>query len=430
MVHARFPVSQLRSQFPALARIDRGQPVVYLDGPAGSQVPQCVADAISRYLLTTNCNRGGVFPSGRESDRLVDEAHQAAADFLGTSDPNSIVFGANMTTLTFAVSRALSRTWSPGDEVIVTQLDHDGNVSPWVLAARDAGAVVKTIPVRLPAATLDLEAYDRLLSPRTRLVAVGYASNATGTINPVAEIVKRAQSVGAITYIDAVHYAPHSRINVTTLDCDFLVCSAYKFFGPHLGVLYGRKTLLETLEPYKLRVCTNSLPGKWMTGTQAHELLAGTTAAIDYLAALPSLADGVDTTAAAQPDHSTQAAERRTALDRSFELIVEHEHALSQRMLAGLAALPNFQLWGQSAAHSLPARVPTFSLTHARLSPAEMAKRLADQGLYAWHGNHYALPFSEAAGLEPHGTLRIGFLHYNTLQEVDRVLDALAQLDQ
>lgn len=411
-----FPLEWIRSQFPALHRQEHGRTVAYFDGPAGSQVPQSVADAVSRYLLTTNSNRGGVFSVAKESDAVVDAAHQAAATFLGTDDPACTVFGANMTTLTLALSRALSRLWKPGDEIIVTRLDHEGNVTPWVLAARDAGATVKHVDVNVDDGTLNQESFRAALSPRTKLVAIGYASNVTGTINPVAAMIAAAKGVGAMTFIDAVHYAPHGLIDVNALGCDFLACSAYKFFGPHVGLLYGRRELLEELTPYKLRVSSNQLPGKWMTGTQPHESLAGTAAAVAYLASLGEKF----TPSAVTPCEALQAA---------FAAIHAHEQALSHRMLAGLKSLPEYRVWGITDPTRINERVPTFSLTHPRFSPRELAEKLAAEGLYAWCGNHYGLPFCEAAGLEPHGTLRIGFLHYNTLAEVDRVLDALRRID-
>lgn len=405
-----FPIDSIRARFPALSRREQGCPVAYFDGPAGSQTPLSVAEAMSRYLLETNSNRGGLFSVARESDAVVDGAHQAAADFLGTTDPGTCVFGANMTTLTFALSRALARTWQPGDEIIVTRLDHDANVTPWVLAARDAGATVKHIDVDVATGTLRAEQLDGLLSERTKLVAIGYASNVTGAVNPLSQMIAAAHQVGAQVFIDAVHAAPHLRINVTALDCDFLACSAYKFFGPHVGLLYGKRRWLEALTPYKLRVCTNELPGKWMTGTAAHESLAGVTAAVEYLATVGRLAG------------AAEAATRPEALDAAYLAIQDHEKSLAARFLAGLEQLTDFRLWGPATTAK---RVATFSLTHATLSPRMLAERLAERGLFTWCGNHYGLPFTEAAGLEPHGTLRIGFLHYNTLDEVDRVLSAL-----
>lgn len=390
--------------------------MAFFDGPAGSQVPRVVGDAVRQYLLETNSQHGGLFEVSRASDAILEAGHQALADFVGTSDPGCIAFGANMTTITFAVSRAISRTWKPGDEIVVTRLDHEGNVSPWVMAARDAGAVVKQVEVNLADGTLNQDSFRKCLSPKTKLVALGMASNLTGTINPVKEMIHAAHQVGAWAYVDAVHFAPHGLIDVVDLDADFLVCSAYKFFGPHLGVLYGKRQLLEELQPYKLRVATNELPGKWMTGTACHEGIAGALAAVEYLAELGRrLSSGCKT--------------RRSAIQSAFAAIQDHERQLGHRMLTGLADLPDFRVWGIRDSKRLDERVPTFSLTHPRRTPADLATQLAAEGCYAWAGNHYALSFSEAAGLEPHGTLRIGLLHYNTAEEVDRVLAALRKID-
>jgi cysteine desulfurase family protein (TIGR01976 family) len=320
-----------------------------------------------------------------------------------------------MTTLTLALSRALGRTWKAGDEIILSRLDHDANVTPWALAARDAGATVKYIEVRLDDCTLDLESFEAALSDRTRLVAVGYASNAVGTINPVVRIISRAKSVGALTFIDAVHYAPHGLIDVAALGCDFLVCSAYKFFGPHVGVLWGRRELLESITPYKLRPAPSDLPGKWMTGTQNHEGIAGTLAAVEYIADVGRRLDAA-------------AATRRTQLATAFQAIVEYERSLARRLIAGLGLFESLKVWGIAETMRLNERVPTVSVTHDRLTPRELASRLAEKAIFAWAGNHYALPFTEALGLEPEGTLRIGIVHYNTADEVDRLLAALAEI--
>ena len=407
----------IRARFPALQRQHQGRPLAFFDGPAGSQVPQAVVNAVSDSLIRANANCGAVFTTSQENDRLLAESRHAVADLLGASDPDTVAFGANMTSLTLAASRAIATRWRPGDEVIVSQLDHDANVTPWVLAAQDAGATVKAIPFRQADCTLDLDRYRELLSPRTRLVAIGLASNATGTINPVAEIVRLAQKVGALTFVDAVHYAPHGLIDVEVFGCDFLVCSAYKFFGPHVGILWGKREWLEAIRPYKLRPSADELPGRWMTGTQNHEGIAGVRAAIDHIASL------------ATPDGElAQPGTRRAALGRGFEAITTHERALSQRFLSGLRSMPSLRVWGIADEQRLAERVPTFSVTHESLTPREMATSLWARGIQAWHGNHYALPFTEAAGLEPNGTLRLGALHYNTLEEVDRAVEGLRDI--
>jgi len=407
-------IDDVRQQFPALRRTVNGRPAVFLDGPAGSQVPQSVADAVSRYLLRHNANRGGGFATAEESDAVLDAAHAALADYVGTTDPDEVCFGPNMTTITLAVSRALARTWQPGDEIIVSRLDHDANFTPWVLAAQDAGVTVRYMDLRPQDGTLNLDDFHRKLCARTRLVAVGYAANATGTINPVAEFVRAAHSMNALVFVDAVHFAPHGRINVTALDCDFLVCSAYKFFGPHVGVLWGRRSLLEEIRPYKLRPSPETLPGRWMTGTQNHEGIAGAAAAVDYLAGLGTDAD---------PDGG-----RSSRLDAAFRKIVTYEQSLSKQLLSGLSEIAGVTIQGIADVSRLDERVPTLSMTHAKYTPREMSAHLAADGIFTWAGNHYAQPFTEAAGLEPEGTLRIGALHYNTAEEIDRVIQSLKRL--
>jgi cysteine desulfurase family protein (TIGR01976 family) len=321
-----------------------------------------------------------------------------------------------MTTLTFSLSRALARTWRAGDEILVTRLDHDANVTPWVLAARDAGAKVHHLAIHPQDCTLDLDDLRRLLSPRTRLVAVGAASNAVGTINPVAEICRLAHAVGADVFVDAVHAAPHLLPDVAAWDCDWLVASAYKFFGPHVGVLWGRTDRLAQLDAYKLRPVPDSLPGKWMTGTQNHECIAGALAAVDYLAALGR-------------EVGSRGPGRRPALSAAYTAIREYERHLAARLLGGLLQLSGVQIVGIADPARLAERVPTFGIRHARLKPAALAEWLADRGIFVWHGNFYALPLTEALGLEPVGLVRIGLLHYNTITEIDRLLSALSELE-
>lgn len=409
-----FNLTAIREQFPALDRIWNGQAIAYFDGPAGSQVPQAVIDAIAHALTHTNANCGAAHVTSRETDALLLAARQACADLLNADSADSICFGANMTSLTFALARTLGATWNVGDEIIVSRLDHDANVTPWVLAAREAGVVVKHIDICLDDCTLDLDHYRSLLSNRTRFVAVGGASNATGTVNPIGEIVRLAKTVGAMTFIDAVHLAPHRLMDVQEVGCDFLACSAYKFFGPHVGILWGRPELLQDLSPAKLRAAPNSPPGKWMTGTQNHEGIAGVTAAIEYLASLAG--------------EFESCLNRRERLKLAFAAIHEYEQGIGQQLLEGLQAIPSLKIWGITDDDDLAFRVPTVSVTHATLSPQTLAAALAERGLFVWAGNHYALPFTEAAGLEPQGTLRMGLLHYNTPEEVDWLLEQLKSL--
>ena len=412
---ARFDLESVRSQFPAFNRTVEGHPVVFLDGAAGSQVPSRVAEAVSGYLIGTNANHGGPFATSVESDAMLDAAHQAAADFLGTADPATVAFGANMTPFTLAVSRALSSTWQPGDRLLVSRLDHAANVTPWPLAAHAAGVAVDHIDIHPATATLDLDTLHDRITDSTRLVAIGAASNLSGSINPVTEITQAAHRVGALVFVDAVHLAPHRLLNVEAWDCDLLACSAYKFFGPHVGLLWGRRNLLESLKAYKLRPASNQLPDKWMTGTGNHEGIAGVGEAIEYLA---DLGRGVDPTAES----------RRQALATAFRAIGNHERELSLGLLDGLVRLPGVTIHGITDADLIDQRVATYSITHDQLSPGELAEHLARRGIFTWAGNHYALPVTEALDLEPGGTLRISALHYNTLEEIERTISALGDV--
>jgi cysteine desulfurase family protein (TIGR01976 family) len=406
-----------RRQFPALQRTVGQRPAVFFDGPAGTQVPQRVIDAVANYLAHTNANHQGAFATAQESDQLLAEAHQAVADLLGAHDPACVCFGQNMTSLTFAFSRAVARTWQKGDEIVVTRAEHDANFTPWVLAARDAGVTVRYADIRPDDCTLDLDDLSGKIGDRTRLVAVGCASNASGTINPVDTAADWAHRVGALVFVDAVHYAPHALVDVNRLNCDVLVCSAYKFFGPHVGVMWARRELLEELPAYKVRPAPDSLPGKWMTGTQNHEGIAGTREAIDYLADLGrSLADDQDL-------------DRRTALAEAFADIREYEIELARRLLAGLAELPEFKVWGITDPARLAERLPTVSITHDRVTATQLAARLGARGIFVWHGNYYALPLTERLGLEPEGMVRVGPVHYNTFDEIDRLLNELKSVD-
>jgi cysteine desulfurase family protein (TIGR01976 family) len=391
-------------------------PAIFLDGPGGTQVPGRVIDAVSHYLAHTNANHGGLYATSLESDVLLEEVHGGIADFLGARDADEIVFGQNMTSLTFAISRSLARTWKPGDEIVVTRLDHDANVSPWVLAAHDAKATVRWVDFRPEDCTLNLDQFQHTINERTRLVAVGCASNATGGINPVRTIADWAHAMDALVYLDAVHYAPHALIDVEALGADFLACSAYKFFGPHVGILWGRRELLERLEAYKVRPAPAVPPGKWMTGTQSHEALAGALAAVEYLADLGKKVAG---------DASLN---RRRALHAAYTAIGHYERELCGRLLAGLSRMLDVSVWGITDPARMRERVATVSLTHRRLSAPQLAEHLGRRGIFAWHGNYYALNLTEGLGLEPDGMLRVGLVHYNMMEEVDRLLAELAAI--
>jgi len=415
-------LSPVRSQFPALAQEDAGRPAVFFDGPGGTQVPQRVIDAMSRYLARTNANHGGAFRTSRESDAILRAAHQAMADFLNAASADEIIFGPNMTTLTFALSRAIGRELREGDEIVITRLDHDANRAPWQALA-ERGAVIKEVDFDPADCTLRLDDLARQLTPRTRLVAVGYASNAVGTVNPIGRIAEMAHSVGAWLWVDAVHYAPHGPIDVQALGCDFLVCSPYKFFGPHSGVAWGRYELLERLRAYKVRPAGNLPPDKFETGTQSHEAQAGVLAAIEYLAELG------EEFGAAFADRFPGFAGRRLALKQAMAAIQAYERPLFEHFVAGLLAIPGLSFYGIRDFDRFDRRTPTAAFRLAGHTPRQVAEHLARRGIYVWDGNFYALAVTERLGLEETGgVVRAGLAHYNTREEVDYCLECLREI--
>ncbi|NTV65771.1 MAG: cysteine desulfurase-like protein [Oscillochloris sp.] len=402
----------IRPLFPALAEQVGERPAIFFDAPGGTQVPLPVIAAISDYLAHRNANTHGAFLTSRRTDAVIAAAHQAMADLLGCT-PEETVFGANMTTLTFALSRAIGRELGPGDEIVVTQLDHDANVAPW-RALEERGVTIREVEIDSADCTLDMSNLAAKIGPQTKLVAVGYASNAVGTINDVRRVVELAHNVGAFVFVDAVHYAPHGLIDVRALDCDFLACSVYKFFGPHVGCLYGKAAHLERLHPYKVRPAADEIPDRWMTGTQNHECLAGVVAAVDYLAGLAG---------AALPGG------RRSALIAAMTMISAYERGLAERLIAGLLAIPGLTFYGIREPERFTLRTPTVSFRMAHRSPREVAEYLGEQGVFVWDGNYYALSLSERLGVEAYGGMvRVGLAHYNTAEEVDRLLAALRAL--
>ncbi|MBW7958111.1 MAG: cysteine desulfurase-like protein [Candidatus Promineofilum sp.] len=402
----------LRAQFPALQRTVNGQSAVFLDGPGGTQSPESVIDAMAGYLKSGSSNLGGPFLTSQETDAAADHARAAMMDMLNARRPEEIVFGQNMTSLTFALSRAISRQWQAGDEIIVTQIDHDANISPWLLAAEDRGVTVRWLDFHPENCTLALESLADLLSDRTRLIAINYASNAVGTINDVARVVAMGHSVGALVYVDAVHYAPHGLIDVQALDCDFLVCSVYKFFGPHTGVLYGKYDLLDRLTAYKVRPASNMPPGKWETGTQSFESLSGVVAAVDYLA---GLGGGGGT--------------RREQIIRGMGAIKRYEGTLSERFLHKATRIPGLRVFGLTDVEELDKRTPTFAVSLDGYTPEALATLLGERGFFVWHGHYYAVAVMERLGLLDRGGLvRIGFVHYNTIEEMDKLFATLQEL--
>ena len=415
-----FDVEALRREFPALAREQDGRPVAFLDGPGGTQVPQRVIDAVTSYYRDSNANAGGAFATSERSDAIVDEAHAAVADFLGAGSPEEIKFGANMSTLTLAIGRSIGATLGPGDEIVVTTLDHEANVSTWKAMAADRGVTVRQVDIHEDDVTLDLEDLESKLGPRTKLVAVGLASNAVGTVNPVGEIVARAHEVGALTYIDAVAYAPHGPIDVRALDTDFLVTSVYKWFGPHLGALYGKAEVLERLPVFKVRPAHD----RFETGTQSFESIAGTLAATDYLRDV-GRSYGDVTGAAGAAD----ASERRRELVAGMTAIAAYERTLVTRLIDGLERIPRVRIHGITDRDRFDQRVPTVSVSIDGVHPRTAAEALGRDGIYVWDGDFYATGLIERLGkAESGGVLRLGLVHYNTADEVDRTLEALERI--
>jgi cysteine desulfurase family protein (TIGR01976 family) len=407
-------VSQVRARFPALAREVDGRPAVFLDAPGGSQVPDVVIDAMESYLRRSNANAHGAFETSRETDQVIDDAHRAAADLLN-ADPDEVVFGPNATTLLLSVSRSIARTLRRGDEVVVTRLDHDANVRPWVLAARDAGATARWVDIRQDDVTLDLSSFEAALNGRTKVVAFTLASNAVGTIPPASDLVRVVRErTNAIVACDGVHLAQHRRIDVRAIGADLVACSPYKIFGPHLGILFGRRQLLSSLEPYKVKPASDALPHAFETGTQNHEAMAGWIAAVEYLAALGAPAAG----------------NRRDALAAAFEdVIAPWERELADRFLRGIASMHHVRLFGIGDRDRLHERTATFAVRVGDRHPDTTAKLLADRGIFVWDGHYYALELMERLGLnETGGAVRIGFCHYNTPAEVDRTLEELSSL--
>jgi cysteine desulfurase family protein (TIGR01976 family) len=411
---SKLDVNWVRQQFPSLRQTVSGQQAVFFDAPGGTQVPQQVIDAISEYLSKWNANLGGAFLTSQCTELIVEQAHQAMADFFNCA-PDEVVFGANMTTLTFALSRAIGRELKSGDELLVTCLDHDANVSPWV-CLEERGAKVRTADIRPADCTLDMFDLQAKIRRNTRLVAVGWAANAVGTINDVQEAIRLAHDVGAVTFIDAVHYAPHGLIDAKAIDTDFLACSSYKFFGPHQGILYGKREQLQRLRAYKLRVCSEKLPDRWETGTQNHECMAGVTAAIDYIAEVGRY-------------HSSEVHTRREAIVAAYEVFRQHERELAAQLINGLLGIPGLTFYGITDPAKFDQRTPTVAIRMEGYTPRELAERLGERGIFTWDGNYYAINLAERLGVQQSGgMLRIGLAHYNTAEEVDRLLAELRVL--
>ena len=412
MTHTTFDPAPLRAQFPSLALTLDGHRAVFFDNPGGTQVPQAVIEAVAGYYRGSNANVGGAFATSRRTDAVVAGARAAMADLLNAPGPETIVFGPSMTALTFHLARSLAQTIKPGDEIVVTTLDHDANVTPWT-DLEAAGATIRVVDIHLEDGTLDMEGLAAALSPRTRLVAVTAASNAVGTMPDVARIIKMAHEAGALVFVDAVQFAPHAPTDVQALDCDFLACSAYKFFGPHMGILYGKAEHLTRLTPHKVRPSQDAIPYRWELGTLNHEGMAGVSAAVDYLAGIGERSGG-------------PSGDRRRMLKAAMQAIRAYEQTLSRRLLDGLASVGDITAYGLTDTARLDERLPTVAFTWPRLTPRATAEYLAARGFCVWSGNYYALRLMERLGLEGQGgAVRVGLAHYNTTEEIDRLVAAL-----
>ena len=402
-----FTLNEVRQQFSALSQYHNGKPVTFFDGPGGSQVPENVLASMTEYLGHFNSNLGGHYFSSQKTTGLMQQSRESVQALLNAESSGNIVFGANMTSLTFQLSRAISRDWNEGDEIIVTALDHYSNVSSWQQAAEDKGVVVHQVRVDESDCSLDMAHFESLLSDKTRLVAVTFASNTTGSIVDVEKVVELAHSKGAQVYVDAVHYAPHHLIDVQKLNCDFLACSAYKFFGPHVGIAYVAPQWLHALKPYKVEPATNVGPGRFETGTQSFEGLAGVIAAVDYLAQCGDPADDL-----------------RTRLVQSYKLYNRHESQLSEYFLQRLNELSGVRLYGKTT-HDSNLRTPTFAITFDDHSPESIAKALGEHNICVWNGHFYALGLVKQLGIEETGVVRIGCMHYNSIEEIDLLFNVL-----
>ena len=406
--HQSFPSTvEIRSHFPALERSHNGHPVAYFDGPGGTQTPRAVVEAMVDYLYHHNANTHWNYPSSAETDAMLAQARQAMADFLNAS-PEEIYFGANATTLAFHTSRAIGQTLTPGDEIVVTELDHHANVGPWQALARERGVTLQTVRMDLSSGALDWKDFESKVTPRTKVVAIGAASNALGTINDVARAARLARKVGALTFVDAVHFAHHQLADVQAIDCDFLTCSAYKFYGPHVGVMYARRNVLDALPYAKVAPASNLAPERAETGTLNHEGIAGVEAAVNFLASLAG-----------------NSGDRRARLQRSFDELHDRSMALLKRLWNGLAAIEGVTLYGP-----LPdaARTSTLSFAIAGVPASEAARRLAELGLFVSHGDFYAMTVVERLGLAPEGLIRAGCACYTTEEEIDRLVMAVRGL--
>ncbi|MDE2446363.1 MAG: cysteine desulfurase-like protein [Alphaproteobacteria bacterium] len=406
----QFDISAVCAQFPSMSLNDGGLSRIYFDNPAGTQVPQHVITRTVDTLVKHNANLGGYFKTTVDAVALVDEAHQACADFYNAA-PEEIVFGQNMTTLTLHMSRCLGRRFTKGDEIVLSRMDHEGNISPWLLLADDLGLVVKWMEFDPETYEFSSDALTKVLSTKTKLVAMGMASNCTGTVHDVAQFTREAKTAGALVYLDAVQYAPHYSIDVQALGADVVVSSAYKWFGPHMGILWGRKSLLQETFGYKVRAVGEDLPHKFETGTLSHEGMAGCLGAIEYL------------------EQFGTGATRAAKLKSAWGVLAEYEKSITLQLIEGLRKVKGLTVRGVTSANAMHRRVPTVSFTIEGVHPDAMAKHFAKENMFVWSGHNYALePIKKMGLMDKGGVLRVGLAHYNTATEVDRFLSSLNRM--
>jgi cysteine desulfurase family protein (TIGR01976 family) len=418
-----FDVEMIRSRFPSLSTTDNKLPRIYFDNPGGTQVTQSVVDAMTECLIESNANVQGSFVTSKRVDSIYENAHLAMADMLNAKCPDEIVFGQNMTTLTMHLSRSIGRLLESGDEIVLSRMDHDANVAPWLLLARDMELKVRWLPFNSETYEIDEDELDKILTDRTRLVCIGAASNLIGTINDVQSIAAKAKAVGAMTYVDAVQSVPHLSTDVQALGCDFLVCSAYKFFGPHQGILWGRAELLQRLEPYKVRPAPEKIPGCFETGTQSHEGMAGTMAAVDYFS---WLGESMASDYHQKYDHFNG---RRLYVHAAMDCLFNYEKTLARRLIDGLDSLPRIRLHGVTAADATHRRVPTVLFELKGACPDVIAEKLGAQNIFVWSGHMYAVEAARYLGIyDSGGAVRVGPVHYNTAAEIDTFLNALEDI--
>lgn len=416
----QYDIERIRAEFPALALTDNGKRRIYFDNPAGTQVPVRVTDQMVKCMIEANANLGGYFPTSENADAVMAGAREAMADLLNAPSPDDIVFGQNMTTMTLHVSRSIGQTLSSGDEIILSRMDHDANVTPWVLLARDLGLVIKWLPFNLETFEFELNELDKLITEKTRLLCIGGASNLTGTVHDIKSICAKAKASNVWTYIDAVQSVPHVSTDVQDLDCDFLACSAYKFFGPHQGMLYGRREIMQQLQPYKVRPAPEEMPGAYETGTQCHEGAAGVAAAVDYYAWIG------ETMAQDYFHRNAGFCGRRQFVHAAMNYLFDYEATLAQHLISGLQQLPGVRIQGISHPDAMSRRVPTVSFTVDGDSPDRIAKALACENIFVWSGHNYALEAATVLGIvDKGGAVRVGPVHYNTIEELDELLNAL-----